>query len=104
MPSVMQTISGISASMASRMRVGGEGRRDIDRGGVGPGLGDRVMHAVEDGQAEVLGPALAGGHAADHLRAVGDGLFGVEGALAAGEALADDAGGFVDENGHFVSP
>jgi hypothetical protein len=36
--------------------------------------------------------ALAGRDAADHLRAVGDGLFGMEGALLAGEALADDLG------------
>jgi hypothetical protein len=39
------------------------------------------MDRVEDRQVQVFGAALAGGHAADHLRAVGDGLFGVEGAL-----------------------
>ena len=36
--------------------------------------------------------ALAGGHATDHVGAVVDGLLGVEGALLAREALADDLG------------
>ena len=44
--------------------------------------------------------AFARRGAADHLGAVGDGLFGMEGALVAGEALADDLGILVDENGH----
>ena len=44
--------------------------------------------------------ALSRGYAADHLRAIGDGLFGVECALAAGETLTDDFGVFVDEDGH----
>jgi hypothetical protein len=60
------------------------------------------MDRVEDRQAQMRGAALAGRHAADHLRAIGDGLFGMEGALRAGEALADDAGVFVDENGHEI--
>ena len=45
-------------------------------------------------------PALARRHAADHLGAVGDRLLGMERALLAGEALADDFGVFVDENAH----
>ncbi len=40
--------------------------------------------------------AFAGRDAADHLGAVGDGLLGVEGALSAGDALADDLGVLVD--------
>ena len=44
--------------------------------------------------------ALPGRDAADHPRAVGDRLLGVEGALRAGEALADDLGVLVDQNGH----
>jgi hypothetical protein len=44
--------------------------------------------------------ALAGGDAADHLGAIGDGLFGVECALRAGEALTDHLGIFVDEDCH----
>src|SRR6202012_1546859 len=42
--------------------------------------------------------------AARHLGAIGDGLFGMEGALGAGEALADDLGILVDENGHYLEP
>ena len=44
--------------------------------------------AGRDGSA----PPLPGRDAADHLRAVGDGLLGMERAVLAGEALADDAG------------
>ena len=79
-------------------RVGGEGRRHIDGARVGAGLSHRLSHGVEDGQPEMLGAALAGGHAADHARAIGDRLLGVEGALRAGDALADDARILIDEN------
>ena len=44
------------------------------------------------------GAAFAWRHAADHAGAVGDGLLGVESALRAGEALADDAGVLIDED------
>ena len=40
--------------------------------------------------------AFLGGHAADHVGPIGDGLLAVEGAGLAGEALADDARVFVD--------
>ena len=53
------------------------------------------VHGVENRQVEVGGATFAGRHAADHLGAIGDGLFGVEGALRAGEALTDDLGVFV---------
>jgi len=45
---------------------------------------------------------LARRDAADELGAVGDGLFGVEGALLAGESLADDTGVLIDEDAHSV--
>src|ERR1700704_4210024 len=44
--------------------------------------------------------AFAGRSAADHLGAVGGRLLGMERAVLAGEALADDAGVLVDEDGH----
>ena len=47
--------------------------------------------------------AFAGRGAADHLGAVGDRLLGMEGAVLAGEALADDLGRGVDEDGHDYS-
>ncbi len=100
MPSVMATISGIFASSASRIEFGREGRRHVDHGGIGAGLLHRLVDGVEDGEVEVGLPALAGRHASDHRRAVGDGLLRVEGALGAGEALADHAGGLVDEDAH----
>src|SRR5690606_29800139 len=81
-------------------RVGGKGRRDIDGAGVRAGLRHRLAYRVEHRQSQMGGAALTGGCASDHLRAVGDGLFGMEGALAAGEALADDPGVPIDENGH----
>ena len=80
--------------------VRGKGRWDVDHTGVGAGLGHGIGHGVEDRQVEVLGAAFARRHAADHLRAIGDGLLGMEGPLRAGEALADDLGVVVDQYGH----
>src|ERR1700743_449955 len=48
--------------------------------------------------------AFARRGAADHLGSIGDGLFGMEGALVAGEALADDLGVLVDKDGHYFEP
>jgi hypothetical protein len=100
MPSVMQTDQLHLGVDRLEDRVGGKGRRHVDHGGIGAGHGLGLMDRVEDRQVEMVMPAFAGRHAADHLGAVGDGLFGVEGALRAGEALADHLGVFVDENGH----
>ena len=83
-------------------RVGGERGRHVDHRGVRAGLPHRVAHGVEHRQAQMRLPALARRDAADHLRAVGNRLFGMEGALLAGEALADDLGVFVDEDAHFA--
>ena len=72
-------------------RVGRERRRHVDDAGGGAGFFDRIRHGVEHRQVQVLLAAAAGRDAADHLRAVLDALLGVERALLAGEALADDA-------------
>src|SRR3954452_3428528 len=85
-------------------RVGREGRRHVDHGGVAAGLLARILDGVEHRQAEVRLPALPGRHAAHHAGAVGDRLLGVECALGAGEALADDLGGRVDQDGHQAAP
>ncbi len=39
-------------------------------------------------------------YTSNHLRAIGDGLFGVKGALGASYALADHFGVFIDEDRH----
>ena len=70
----------------------GAGGRDVDDGGVRLDLSVGLLHGVEHGQAEVDLAALAGAHAAHHVGPVLDGLLRVEGALLAGEALADDLG------------
>ena len=57
---------------------------------------------LNTGRFEVLLAAAAGRHAADELRAVRDALLGMERALLAGEALADDARVLVDEDGHTI--
>jgi hypothetical protein len=102
MPSVMQTISGISASIASRSRRGA-GRRHIDHRRVGAGLSRPSATVSKTGRLSRCtgrsSPPLPG-DAADHLGAVGDRLLGVEGAVLAGEALADDLGVLVDQDGH----
>ena len=84
MPSVMHTISGISASIASQNRVRRARRRHVDHAGVGPGLLARLRHGVEHRQVrDAVAPPLPGRDAADHLGAVGDRLLGVEGAVLA---------------------
>src|SRR5688572_2991228 len=74
----------------------------VDHAGGGASLVDRLGHGVEHGQIEMLLTATAGRDTADHLRAVLDALFGMEGALLAGEALADHARVLVDENAHVL--
>src|SRR2546429_1168150 len=99
MPSVMQTISGISASIASQIARRTR-RRHIDHGCIGAGLFARLHHRIEHRQAEMFRPAFAGRGAADHLGAVGNGSLGMKGAVLAGKALANDLGVFVDQDGH----
>src|SRR5690606_36960235 len=79
-----------------------ERRRHVDDRGIRAGALHGLGHRAEHRQAQVGGAALAGGHVADHLGAVFDGLFAVEGALRAGEALADDLGVLVDQNAHWL--
>src|SRR5205814_7015790 len=57
-------------------------------------------NTVELRQAEMRGAALARGDAAHDLGAIGDRLLGVEGALGAGEAMADDLRILVDQARH----
>ena len=59
MPSVMQMISGMPASIASGT-IRGEGRRHIDHRCVGLGLLHRLGDRIEDRQAKMRLPALAG--------------------------------------------
>ena len=61
---------------------------------------DRFVHRVEHRQVEMLRAAFARRDAAHHLGAVGDRLLGMEGALRAGEALADDLGVAIDQDRH----
>src|SRR5690606_5564199 len=80
---------------------GGRGawRRDVDHCCVGAGFLLRFGDSVEHRQAEMRLTALPWADAAGHFGAVGDRLLGVEGAVLAGETLANDACAGVDENG-----
>lgn len=49
-----------------------------------------LLDTVKHGKVKVRLATLAGRHAADHLGAIFQRLLAVEGALLAGEALADD--------------
>ena len=101
MPSVMQTISGTPGVDRLEDRVGGEGRRHVDRRRGGAGLARPPRATVSNtGRSRCLRAAFAGRDAADHLGAVGDRLLGMERALGAGEALADDLGLGIDEDRH----
>ena len=55
---------------------------------------------VNDAQAKVRLSAFAWCRAADHFGAVLDRGLRMEGAVLAGEALADDLGVLVDQDGH----
>src|SRR6185437_13165556 len=81
-------------------RVGRERRRHEDHGGIRAGVVHRILHGVVDRQTDVLAAALAGRHTANQPGAVIERLFGMERALLAGKALANDFGVFVDEYGH----
>src|SRR5690606_8753986 len=79
-----------------------ERSRNVDNGSIGAGCFNGFGHGVEHRQAQVSGTALAGSNATDHLGAVGDGLFSVEGTLGAGDALADYLGVLVDQDAHYL--
>src|SRR4029079_3889533 len=80
--------------------ISGKGRRHINRARVDSGGRHCLFDGVEHRKAEMRRSAFARRHAADHLGAIGDGLLGIERALRASEALADDARVLVDEDGH----
>lgn len=83
--------------------IGGEGRGNEDHGGISTGGTNRLFHAIEDWQAVLVGSAaFAGRGAADDTVAVFEASFGVDGTERAGDALTNDAGIFIDENGHSV--
>ena len=64
-------------------RIGGKGRRHIDHGCIGARAVHRIGNGIEHRQVEMRRSAFARRHAADHFRAVGDRLFGMERALRA---------------------
>jgi hypothetical protein len=63
------------------------------------GFGHRVIHRQPEGRL----PAFSGRHARDNLRAVVEAVLGMKLARFAGDALADNAGVFFDEDAHFNS-
>src|SRR5260370_42607638 len=64
---------------------------------------NRLSDGVEDGDAEVGGPTLAGARTADQLGSHLQHLLDVEGALTPGDALDDDARALVQKNAHRVA-
>ena len=70
-------------------------RRHVDHADVGARFGDGVTNRVEYRYAEVFLATAPRRHAGDNLRAILDALFGVEGSLVAGDALANDLAVFV---------
>ena len=71
-------------------RIRRERRRHVDHAGGRAGFAHGFLHRVEHRQAEMLLAAATRRNAADQLGAVSEALLGVEGALLAREALADD--------------
>ena len=99
-PSVMQTTTPTPRISRFQNGVGREGRRHENEGDVRARFSDRTRHGVEDRPALVNRAALAGRDAADDNRAVGGRLFGMEGPFPPGQALDEQPGVLVDENGH----
>ena len=97
MPSVMHTISGMSASAASMIASAANGGGTnitvalAPRGFAGLADGIEHRHCVEYSLA-----TLSGGNPADNRRAVGERLLGVKHTDAAGNALNEETGVFVD--------
>ena len=92
MPSVMQMITLICESAASRMASAAPGAgTKISEQSIGPALLDGLGDGVEDRHAEGRLAAAAGRAAGDDLRAVLDAALGLEAALASGDALDEDA-------------
>lgn len=76
----------------------GERGWDVNRAGVGARHGLRLQNGVKHGQPEMRGAAFFGGHPANHLRAVRDGLFAVEGSVFPGKSLYDHLGVLINEH------
>ena len=81
-------------------RVGSEAGGHEGGGGVGARLGDGLAHGVEDRNPLDLLAAVPRCGAGDYLGPVGAVAQGVEGALAPGQVLDDEAGGLVDDDRH----
>ena len=81
-------------------RVGSECRRDEDHRRIGAGLLYGFFDGVKDGQPFDRLASFARRDAADHFRAVFLAPFGMELADVAGNALADNARVFVDQDRH----
>jgi hypothetical protein len=60
MPSVMQTMTPMPASAASRMASAAKAGGHVDHGGVGAGLAHGIVHRVEHRQVEMGWPPLPG--------------------------------------------
>jgi hypothetical protein len=70
---------------------------DVDDTGVAASGGLGFGDCVEDWETKMGGAAFFGGDATDHVCAICNGVFCMEGAILACKALADDFGGLVDE-------
>jgi hypothetical protein len=105
MPSVMQTISATSASAASMIASAAKGGGTKMTEAVAPVCLDGVADGVEDGDAEDLLAALAGGDAADDLGAVLERVLGVERPTLPVMPWTMQTGVLVDEDAHdFTCP
>ena len=80
--------------------IGSKGRRNEDDAGIRSRFAFGNGERVEDRQPQVFLSPLARRDPSHHLRAVGERLFGMEGSLRTGEALAENARIVVDKNGH----
>ena len=83
-----------------RYRFGGKTGGHEDHACVGPRFINGINDGIEHRAVKMTLTAATRRYAADQLRAVGNGLLGMEGALLAGKALTNDPGIFIDQNSH----
>ena len=96
MPSVMQMTRGSCAAVASKIAVGGKRGRHKNDTHICARLLDCFLDGVKYRKTIYRRSAFTGGDSADDVGAVVAAALGMEEAFAAGDALNDEAGVFIN--------
>ncbi len=100
----MHTMRPTPASAASRIASGRKTSRYVDDAGVGARLLNSLGHRVKDRHVVNRLSPLARSDSSHDMGAIFDHFLGVKCAFAAGDALHQKFGVFVNQDTHFVTP